>query len=248
MTKNIWDRFWESRLEEEIYPPVSDIAGELRKTLKLNKKRVIEVGAGTGRTGIELSKETHEVWLLDFSKKSLILAKKYLKKNTNVCLVKGDALNTPFADETFDIVYHQGLLEHFKNPYQLIKENKRILKKNGYLLIDVPQKFHIYTLLKHFLMLFKLWFAGWEREFTKKSLEKILKKYGFSPVKWYASFAHPGIGYRIIREVLKKLGIRLPLFPGILKNNPIQRFFDKLRYKNSGLYLGLSIGVIAKKL
>ena len=44
----------------------------------------------------------------------------------------GDAFALPFADGTFDVVFHQGLLEHFRNPDDLIAENARVLKPGGY--------------------------------------------------------------------------------------------------------------------
>lgn len=52
----------------------------------------------------------------------------------------------------------------------------------------------------------------------------------------------------MIREILKKLKINLPMFPKIFEKNPLKKVFNNLRYKPLGLYLGLSIGVIAKKI
>ena len=82
--------------------------------------------------------------------------------------VGGNAFSLPFPDASFDLVFHQGLLEHFrqKEANNLLKENIRVLKSGGLLLVDVPQRYHIYTVMKHILIALDKWFAGWEREFS----------------------------------------------------------------------------------
>ncbi len=63
----------------------------------------------------------------------------------NVDIV-GDAHNLPFLDNSFDSVICNAVLEHLKNPYLAVKEIKRIIKKGGYVYIEVPfiQPFHGY--------------------------------------------------------------------------------------------------------
>jgi len=160
-----------------------------------------------------------------------------------------DGLSCPFKDNTFDVVFHQGLLEHFNSPFRLLQENHRVLKKGGLLVVDVPQTLHIYTVIKQLLTLLGLWFAGWERQFTFKSLEKLLKQFGFAPLRYYGDWSRPGMIYRITREVLKRLNIELPMYPKFL-GSITQSFYTlqmKMRRKKLLLYTVLSIGIIAKK-
>ncbi len=251
-TRNLWDRFWAVKQSEAIYPPVTDIIQELMWLINPENKLVLEPGAGTGRDGIRLAKLGANVFLLDYSEKSLNLAKNYLKnenKEFNVQLIMADALNTPFKDETFDVVFHQGLLEHFRNPWLLVEENCRILKKHGLLVIDVPQTFHIYTLIKNILILFKLWFAGWERQFTIDSLKRLIEKYNLEPIQFYGDWSRPGIIYKIIREVLLRLKINLPMYPNYF-GRLTKKFYEiqnSFRKKKIFLYTVLSIGIIARK-
>lgn len=251
-TRDLWDRFWAVKQSEAIYPPVTDIIQELMPIINPENKLVLESGAGTGRDGIRLAKLGANVFLLDYSEKSLNLAKNYLKnenKEFNVQLIMADALNTPFKDETFDVVFHQGLLEHFRNPWLLVEENCRILKKHGLLVIDVPQTFHIYTLIKNILILFKLWFAGWERQFTIVSLKRLVEKYNLEPIHFYGDWSRPGIIYKIIREVLLRLKINLPMYPNYF-GRLTKKFYEiqnSLRKKKIFLYTVLSIGIIARK-
>ncbi len=248
-SRDTWDSFWAKKQPQMIYPPVTDIIKELQKFIDVRNKKILETGAGTGRDGIKLSRMGADVWLLDYSEMSLKLARQYLNNMGEVKFVMADALQTPFKDESFDIVFHQGLLEHFKDPGKLIKENCRILKKGGILLVDVPQTFHLYTMIKHILMLFRLWFAGWERQFTIGSLAQILKNHNLEPVYFYGDWSRPGIVYKIIREILLRFKISLPMYPEYFGH--LTKIFyglqQKLSRKKLFLYTVLSIGIIARK-
>ena len=51
--------------------------------------------------------------------------------------------NLPFEEETFDLIINKDVLEHLVNPKHLVSEMSRILKKNGHLIIHVPNHFPI---------------------------------------------------------------------------------------------------------
>lgn len=249
MNKEKWDKFWASKSPNDLPPPILDIAEEIQKTVgEVKGLRILEVGAGTGCTGIELAKHQAEMWLLDFSKKSLWLSKIGAKREgVEINLIQSDALSTPFRNDSFDVVYHQGLLEHFKNPLPLIKENYRILKSNGILLVDVPQTFHIYTIIKHIFIFLGKWFAGWERQFTKGTLEKLLKSQGFYIEKEYAAIPRPEFFYKALRKLLGIIGVRLSISQQRVKRKRLNSWLKKMRYKKFALYLALSIGIIGRK-
>ncbi len=164
-------------------------------------------------------------------------------------MILGDARDCPFRDGTFDVVFHQGLLEHFPSPAPLLRDNNRVLKRGGFLIVDVPQTFHLYTLMKHLLMSFGVWFGGWERQFTLNSLENLLTVMGFEPIREYGDWSRPGIVYKIIRQLLLKLGICLPMYPKYVGRltAAYYRLQSRLRRKKIFLYTVLSIGVIARK-
>ena len=168
---------------------------------------------------------------------------------SGVKLVMGDARACPFKDGTFDIVFHQGLLEHFPSPYTLLRENYRILKKNGLLVVDVPQTFHPYTIMKHILILLGVWFGGWERQFTFVSLSKLLGRTGFQPVRAYGDWSRPGVLYKILRQLLLKFNTALPMYPKYL-GSLTAKFYDlqaRMRRKRMFLFTVLSVGVIARR-
>jgi ubiquinone/menaquinone biosynthesis C-methylase UbiE len=218
---------------------VLDIAG----------KRVLEVGAGTGRDGIELSRLGARVVALDYSAESLRLIKTQLTPRDDVSLCCGDAFALPFPEGVFDAVFHQGLLEHFRNPGDLIAENARVLKRGGYLLVDVPQRYHYYTIAKHALMALGLWFAGWEREYSIAELERLLREHSFSIVSSYGEWFNPPMWYRMLRRGLMPVGLRLPLYPGVF--TLFGRIFGGLRRRllerRAALYTTVIVGTIARK-
>ena len=78
-------------------------------------------------------------------------------------------------NETCDVITANSLIEHIKNPDNLMKESKRLLKKDGVLILVTPdwaQNFkNFYDDPTHV------------KPYTKKSLEFLLKSYGFENVK-----------------------------------------------------------------
>ncbi|MBD3290049.1 methyltransferase domain-containing protein [candidate division KSB1 bacterium] len=250
-TKKNWDEFWNRKQHvEEVYSNVERIITNLRRVTDLNGKRILEVGAGTARDSFKLVNEGAEVFVLDYSSVALeIVNHLNQQSDANIHPILADAFRIPAADSTFDIVFHQGLLEHFKDPMPLLRENVRVLKEGGYLLVDVPQRYHIYTIIKHILIFLNKWFAGWETEFSINDLQDLAERSGVKVVYRYGSWMRPSLFYRIMREILLKINIKLPLYPrgipGIrkIRNSLRKRFI----HSNWALYTFLDIGIIGQK-
>ena len=117
--KHHWDDFWaDSQNLEDVYGTDDRIFEHLKEYIGLEGARIIEIGAGTGRDTDRTAAAGAEAYALDYSENSLTLIKGTLKHDVGI--VCGDAFNLPFRDETFDVVFHQGLLEHFRNPGDMI--------------------------------------------------------------------------------------------------------------------------------
>ncbi|MFC1477721.1 methyltransferase domain-containing protein [candidate division KSB1 bacterium] len=246
-----WDKFWDpERSVGEIYPASESIVENLKEVVEVTGKNILEVGAGTGRDSIRLSSMGGNVTVLDYSENALMKIREAVNQSgTTVVFVKGDGTKLPFDDETFDIVFHQGLMEHFRDPLPLFRENVRVLKKGGLLLVDVPQKYHVYTIIKHILIMFNKWFAGWETEFSIRQLRKIYRDHHLVVCREYGDYMVPSFFYRTLREVLKLTGIKLPMYPKSLPvlgsiRKACKSFVIKRRLT---LYTFLTIGIIGKK-
>jgi len=246
----VWDEFWSGKSHVgEVYPAVSDLVTELRRAIpSAAGQRLLEVGAGTGREGHTFAAEGTRVVLLDISTEALRLSRQV---SARPWFLQGNALGTPFADETFDVVYHQGLLEHFRDPLPLLRENHRILRRGGHLVVDVPQRYHVYTLMKHALMTVGKWFGGWETEFSPQQLERVVSAAGFEIVHRFGYAMHPGLTYRLVREAGKKVGWRLPLYPRFGPLDPLcrgwHRWLRRWEQRRGAHWFTVTVGVLARK-
>ena len=116
-----WDRFWEVAGDaDEIYSNEGRIAERIAEAVPVEGSRILEVGAGSGRDGVALSRAGARVVSLDYSRPSLEMINSQLQGVERISLCCGEAFSLPFADETFDVVFHQGLLEHFRDPGALL--------------------------------------------------------------------------------------------------------------------------------
>lgn len=216
--KKHWEEFWSSSPGlDDVYANDGRVVAYLCSQLDVRGKRVLEVGAGTGRDSAALAARGAEVWTLDYSEESLRIMSEVSAgadaARESLRIVSGDALALPFRDASFDVVFHQGLLEHFRDPLVLLRENARVLRTGGYVLVDVPQRYHYYTLMKHALMAVDKWFAGWETEFSAGELSRLLRAAGFDVAGAYGENLFPPVWYRGARRVLLKAGVRLPMHP-----------------------------------
>jgi len=211
-----WESYWRGHARiEETYSTGGRLVREIERDGEVRGRRVLEVGAGSGRDLIELAAHGALGVVLDYSPASLELVRgQAAARGIPVQLVRADALRMPFREGVFDVVFHQGLLEHFRDPMPLLVENARIARRGGRVVVDVPQTFHVYTLMKQALILVNAWFAGWETQFSPGQLERLLAAGGLRVRRTYGEWMVPGLGYRVLREALKRTtGIGLPLEP-----------------------------------
>lgn len=246
-----WEKFWEEKADvEEVYSNEERLIRAFMKLGDVKGKTILEVGAGTGRDSFRLAQMAECVYVLDYAENAIRIIDSLNKSSPyKVVPLRGDAFKLPFRDESFDIVFHQGLLEHFRNPKDILKENYRVLKSGGFVIVDVPQRWHIYTLVKHILISIDKWFAGWETEYSFGELKRLVESCGFEFVTAVGEWMYPSFFYRSFREGLKKIGIRLPLYPPKV---PLfwrirKLIRESLRDSYFALNTGIAIGIVARK-
>ncbi|MFA6485899.1 MAG: class I SAM-dependent methyltransferase [Candidatus Magasanikbacteria bacterium] len=104
----------------------------------IKNKKILDVGAGTGRLSVRLSKMGASVTALDVSEKMLAKLK---SKSNKIESVIGDAESLPFPDNSFDIVVAAFLIVHLKDPRRFFDEAYRVLKEDGVLAVtNINQK------------------------------------------------------------------------------------------------------------
>ena len=85
----------------------------------------------------------------------------------------------PIKENSVDVVWSQGLIEHFENPLKIVTEHYRICQSGGVVLISTPAKYsyqHLWYKITRPKMLRKFW--PWtEQEFYNKKKYRPVKEY-----------------------------------------------------------------------
>ncbi|MDY0095599.1 MAG: class I SAM-dependent methyltransferase [Candidatus Vecturithrix sp.] len=102
--------------------------------------RILEIGCGAGLLCFDLARSAKTVvgidishFVLDFANK----VKEYLHCD-NVFFQPGDAEHLAFDDDSFDVVVCSEVLEHLIEPQRALAEMRRVLKKEGTLILTTP--------------------------------------------------------------------------------------------------------------
>lgn len=241
-----WDNYWKTENPE--YACHQILVDHVLKHVTLSKPVILEIGAGSGVDAAEIAKRGHTVVALDMSEEAMKLLKSIAaERQVELISVIGDALNLPFKDNSIDFIYHQGVLEHFKNPYPFLAQHKKVLKTNGKLLADVPQTFTVYTIKKKWAIARKKWFAGWETQYTSRRLRRILNLAGWQVMEIYGrDYEFPLFIWLRDIGTLGKTRFGRPMVPRFI-SWPIGkawRYFERTEFSN---YFKHCIGAVAQK-
>jgi SAM-dependent methyltransferase len=250
-TKAHWSAYWAENPDiDQVYSNEGRITAELERVRSLAGARVLEVGAGSGRDSLDLAARGARPVTLDYTFEALRIVQKLARRTgTAIDVVCADCMRMPFRDGSFAVVFHQGLMEHFRDPGPLLAENRRVLAGGGHLLVDVPQRYHPYTAMKHLLIAANRWFAGWETEYSIGELERLVERHGFAVRHRYGDWMVPGLFYRAGRYALRKVGVVLPLYPpGLPGIAPAAAAFRRwFRRRRLAFYTFLVIGAVGEK-
>ncbi len=104
---------------------------------------VVDIGGGTGKLAKYICNSCKTVYVLDESKKMLSM----VNQEENLVCIRGNALKTPFDDNSIDIVILSDVFHHIKEQKDLIVEISRILKYGGKIVMMDFNRKHIKTKL-----------------------------------------------------------------------------------------------------
>ncbi len=179
MKRNMLQKFW----HETRFAVVA-------RFIEPSSGKILDIGSADGMfTKVILDKsKAKEIIGIDVLKKSVDWANKHWHspKAKNLYRMKfeiGDAHKLNFKANTFDTVFALEVMEHVFEPQVVFKEIKRVLKKNGYVIILVPSDNFLFKVIWWFVTNFwwaRIWQDCHVQSFSiKHTLASELKKAGF---------------------------------------------------------------------
>lgn len=187
-SKKIWNHQWRIFSQKIYLRPNEGVIKEILKITNgdLKNKKILEVGAGSGNDVIDLTKRGAQGIALDFSKESINVCQRLAKQErVDIKTILADCHQIPTESNCFDLVFSVGLVEHFEDPIPVLQEQLRVLKKGGFLIIDVPQKYNLYTVAKHLRMEFGKHPFGWETEYSMGDFKRIARTLKLKVIRFY---------------------------------------------------------------
>jgi len=190
------NHFFDNYFKQHVKDEIPDYKITNYKNIK--NKKILVVGLGMGRDVAYLAKQ-NEVHGIDVSKEGLSIAR---EKGINVRIANVDGKKLPYPSNFFDIVICKDIFEHILNPLFLLLETRRVIKKNGYLVLNIPNHFFWWYRLRFLFGGNLLWnvigqdhskiYNEWDymhiRFFTWKGLKKLIKEGDFKIKKTFWDF------------------------------------------------------------
>lgn len=112
---------------------------------KEKKGRVLDLGCGDGDYSVRLKE-------LGFDVKAADLDIARFKNSGKIDFQECDvSKKLPFADSSFDYILLAEVVEHLKNPYDVIREIGRVLKKEGKLVLSTPNVLNMKSRMRYLI-------------------------------------------------------------------------------------------------
>jgi SAM-dependent methyltransferase len=136
-----WDGFSHAFLD-------ADSGGEAERRLEIctgwpaaeyRGQRLLDVGVGTGRFAAVAARHGAEVVGVDFNE-AVEAAYRSLRDFPHVHIVQADLFSLPFRDETFDLAYTMGVLQHTPRPLDVFSRVASAVKTSGGLAVSLRSR------------------------------------------------------------------------------------------------------------
>jgi ubiquinone/menaquinone biosynthesis C-methylase UbiE len=244
--REIWDKIYQkfdgfNELDNVFYARLIETITRYIK----DEQNILEVGSGSGYlVSYFQNKNLFSVGLDRSVVPVKVAKKKFGVKN----MILGDMFNLPFRDNSFDIVWNEGVIEHFADPknIQACKEMARVSRK--YVIVAVPNKNPVWLIRKTILKITNKWPYGYEESYSISRLKNLFHAVGLK--------VEEIVGIRIlppIKEVKKAkdlLALATLTFPISSKNIKMlakNSLSLESRHKTCAKIFGYAIMGIGKK-
>jgi 2-polyprenyl-3-methyl-5-hydroxy-6-metoxy-1,4-benzoquinol methylase len=148
--------------------------------------KFLDIGFGLGDPLYLADKFGFDVYGTEYDKDSIEFVKSYLP---NSKLTYGGILDAQYENDTFDFIRFWHVIEHVREPDIYISEIKRIIRKDGILMIGTPniscKAYLIHRFINFHLHRIPTILDGTDHTvlFTKSRLRDLLDQFGFRIIK-----------------------------------------------------------------
>lgn len=153
---------------------VCDIITKQKVLSKIINPKILDIGCGPGEFARELEK-IGNYYGLDKSETAV----NYCKEKISSVKV-GDILNIPYEDNYFDVVLALDVLEHVEDDERALMELRRVVNKNGIVIIFVPAFDFLWSITDVLSNHYRRYTLGIFGEKIKKNGFKVLKRSYFN--------------------------------------------------------------------
>ncbi len=127
---------WVRKLEKGYrYHLLQDEVSKVIKHTGKSSGKVLDIGCGTGDRLDVFRNKGFETWGVETSDSA-----DYAREHLHLNVSRGDLFSAGFPDRFFDVVTLYNVLEHTHHPTRVCSEIHRVLKDDGVLAIQVPNK------------------------------------------------------------------------------------------------------------
>ncbi|MDP3766291.1 MAG: methyltransferase domain-containing protein [Nanoarchaeota archaeon] len=150
------------------------------------KKKILDIGCGEGIFYYELTKRGYSIVGIEYSKDAIDnMARKLKGVGVYPKVINADAQKLPIKSNSFDQIICLDVIEHLKDANASIKEMSRVLKKNGALILSVPNELYLTKPILPINFKDHLRAIGHETDgFNYNELKNMLESNGFRIVKY----------------------------------------------------------------
>lgn len=136
--KEFYDEYWPENVRN--YPRTREHVLSVLPDVEFES--ALDAGCGTGVCALSLSERANKVTAVDISSGGLRVARELAQRfsRPNIDFVQANLLALPFPDESFDLVFSWGVIDHITDPYQALNELVRVLQPGGTLILTVYLK------------------------------------------------------------------------------------------------------------
>jgi len=143
--KHNYLHYWDHREYEQAAEELA-----IARLLKGKKfKHAVDIGGGYGRMSVFLRKYADKVTCAEPSQQQIDIGKKFVKGKPIVSFKLAQAEKLPFKDGELDLALIVRILHHLPNPMPAFNEINRVLKKDGYFLMEFANNAHFKNRIKY---------------------------------------------------------------------------------------------------